>query len=70
MSEVLARLSLRRSREITSQQERCARKAAWNLAKIVYKLNNADKATFYSAIEVRATPAPTSNLLVEREIRD
>ena len=57
---------MERSPEITSQQEGCARRAAWDLAKNAYKLKYADKATFYSPIEVRATPAPTSKVPEER----
>ena len=49
------------------QKERCARKAAWDLAKNVYKLNNTDKATFYFPVEVRAMPTPTSKLPEELE---
>ena len=33
-----------RSREITLQQERCARKVAWKLARNIYMLKSADKA--------------------------
>ena len=36
-----------RSHEETLTQERCARKAAWDLAKNIYKLKNSDKATFF-----------------------
>ena len=36
-----------RTPEETSRQEECARKAAWNLARNIYKLKNADKASFY-----------------------
>ena len=69
MSVVFARPILRRSHEdITSQQERCARRAAWNLAKNVYKLKSADDATYYFPIEVGATPAPTSKVPEEREL--
>ena len=39
-----------RSHEETLQQERCARRVAWDLAN---KLNNSDKATFYTPIEAR-----------------
>ena len=52
-----------RSREITSQQEGCARKAAWDLARNIDKLKSADKSTFYSPSQARATPArPLQNL--------
>ena len=61
MSEVFAHLRLgERSQDVTLHQERCARRAAWNLAKNIYKHKNAETASFYSPIEARATPAPTS----------
>ena len=41
-----------RSPEETLHQERCARRVAWDLAKIIYKLKNAGKA--------KVMPAPTS----------
>ena len=47
--------------------ERCARKAASELAKKNYKLKNSDKATFYIPGEVKAMPAPTSKRPEERE---
>ena len=59
-----------RSREITLQEEGGARKAPWNLAKHIFKLKHADKATFYSPIEARTTPAPPSKLQEEKRIRD
>ena len=40
------------------------------LAKSVYKLKNSDKATSYSPVEARATPAPTSKSSEEREFVD
>ena len=49
-----------RSHEETLHQEGCARKAAWDLAKHIYKLKNADKATFDWPIEARVMLAPTS----------
>ena len=42
-----------RSHEETFHQERCARKAAWDLARNIYKLKNLDKTTFYTPIEKR-----------------
>ena len=48
-------------------QERCARGVARNLAKINFKLKNADKATFKTSIEARVVPAPTSKSPEERE---
>ena len=56
-----------RSHEETLHQERYARGAAWDVAKI-YKLKNADKATFETSIEARAMLAPTSERPEEREI--
>ena len=46
MSVVLAR----QNSVNTLHQERCARKAAWDLAKHIYKLKNADKATLETPI--------------------
>ena len=57
-----------RTLDKTLHQERCARRAAWNLAKNVYKLKNKAKATFYSPIEARAKLAPTSKSREEREL--
>ena len=48
-------------------QERCARRAAWDLAMNFYKLKYTNKATFSSPIEASAMPAPTSILPEERE---
>ena len=48
------------SHEETLIQERCARKAAWDLAKNIHKLKNSDKTMFYVRGEVKAMPAPTS----------
>ena len=42
-----------RSHVETLIQERCARKAAWYLAKNIFKLKNSDKATFYVPGEVQ-----------------
>ena len=55
-----------RSHEETLHQERCARGVAWNFGENIYKLKNADKATFYTSVEARATPAPTSKRPEER----
>ena len=38
-----------KSHEETSKQESWFRKAAWDLAKNIYKLRNKDEATFYSS---------------------
>ena len=51
------------------QQERCARREAWELAISVYKLKK-HKATFCSPIEARVMPAPTSKSPDERECVD
>ena len=55
-----------RSHEETLHQERCARKAAWDLARNIYKLKNLDKTTFCTPIE-KGMPAPTSTRPEERE---
>ena len=54
-----------RSHEETLHLERCARKAAW-VWQNIYKLKNSEKATFYTAIESRVMPAPTSKRPEER----
>ena len=67
MSVVLARQnSGDRSHEETLHQERCARRAAWDLAKAFYRLKNSDKATFYTPKQAKVMPAPTSRRLEER----
>ena len=43
-----------RTPEETSRQEECARKAAWDLARKIFKLKTEDKATFYSPVEIKA----------------
>ena len=43
-----------RSQEETEWQERCARKAAWRLAKTVLKLKEHERATFFSPSEIGA----------------
>ena len=50
-----------------STQKRCARKAAWDLAKNINKLKNSDKTTLYSPIEAWVMPALTSTRPEERE---
>ena len=42
-----------RSHEETSHQERCACRVAWDLVKHIYKLKNAEKASFYFPIEAK-----------------
>ena len=48
-----------RSREETEWQERCAREAAWRLAKSVLKVKEKIKAAFFSLSENRCLPAST-----------
>ena len=48
-----------RSQEETEWQERCAREAAWKLAKSLLKLKEKNKATFFSPSENRCLPAST-----------
>ena len=55
-----------RTQEETLQQERCARREAWDLAKHVHKLNNKDKATFCSLSEIWSLTVPSSKKLEER----
>ena len=50
----------------TLQQERCALRKAWDLAKNVHKLNDLDKAAFFSPSEVWSLPAPSSKKPEER----
>ena len=52
-----------RSQEETEWQERCAREAAWKLAKNVLKIMEKNRATFFSPSENRCLPA--SNLKPE-----
>ena len=51
----------------TLHQERCARKAAWDMARNTYKLKNLDKTTFYTPIE-KGMAAPASTRPEEREL--
>ena len=53
-----------RSQEETEWQERCAREAAWRLAKSILKLKEKNKAAFFSPSENWCLPAP-SNLKPE-----
>ena len=48
-----------RSQEETEWQERCAREAAWRLAKSVLKLKEHERATFFSPSENRCLLAST-----------
>ena len=57
-----------RSHEETLHQERCARKAAWDLAKNIYKLKTSDKTMFCVPGEEKGMPAlATSKRPEERE---
>ena len=48
-----------RSQEETEWQERCAREAAWRLAKKIQKLKEKHKAAFFSPSEKWCLPAPS-----------
>ena len=48
-----------RSQEETEWQERCAREAAWKLAKNILKFKEKDKTAFFSPSENRCLPAST-----------
>ena len=56
-----------RSQEETEWQERCAREAAWKLAKSVLKFKEKNRAAFFSSSENRCLPASTLKL-EERDI--
>ena len=57
-----------RSQEETEWQERCAREAAWKLAKKYPKISKEkDKTTLFSPSENRCLPAPSTLKLEERE---
>ena len=56
-----------RSQEETEWQERCAREAAWRLAKVILILKEKDKAAFFSPSENRCLPAPSTLEPVDRE---
>ena len=47
-------------------QERCALKAAWDLATNIYKLRNSDKATFYIPGEAKAILTPITSKRPEK----
>ena len=49
-----------RSQEETEWQERCAREAAWRLAKNILKLKEKSKAAFLSPSENWCLPAPSN----------
>ena len=56
-----------RSQEETEWQERCAREAAWRLAKKYQKLKEKNKAAFFSPSENWCLPAPSNLKPEERE---
>ena len=56
-----------RSQEETEWQERCAREAAWRLAKNIMKLKDKNKAAFFSLSENRCLLAPSTIRPEERE---
>ena len=56
-----------RSQEETEWQERCAREAAWKLAKNILKLMKKNKAAFFSPSEKWCMPAPSTLKPEERE---
>ena len=53
--------------QATEWRGRCAREAAWRLAKHILKLKEKDKTTFFSLSENRCLPAPSTLTLEERE---
>ena len=56
-----------RSQEETEWQERCAREAAWRLAKSILKINENNKAAFFSPSENWCLPAPSTLKPEKRE---
>ena len=59
--------NLRSVSEETEWQERCAREAAWRLAKSILKLKEKDKTAFFSPSESWCLPASTTLEPEERE---
>ena len=57
-----------RSQEGTEWQERCAREAAWKLAKNVLKSKEHERATFFSPSENWCLLAPSILKTEEREL--
>ena len=55
------------SQEETESQERCAREAAWRLAKSILKLMEKNRIAFFSPSENRCLPAPSNLKPEERE---
>ena len=56
-----------RSQEETEWQERCAREAAWRLAKTILILKEKHKTAFFSPSENWCLPAPSTRTTEERE---
>ena len=56
-----------RSQEATEWQERCAREAAWRLAKSILKVKEKNKAAFFSPSGNRCLSAPSNLKSEERE---
>ena len=56
-----------RSQEETEWQERCARQAAWKLAKNIQKIKEKNITAFFSPSENWCLPAPSTLKLEERE---
>ena len=56
-----------RSHDETLNQERCARKAAWDLVKNIYKLKNSESTTFCTPNQVKVMLALSSTRQEERE---
>ena len=56
-----------RSQEETEWQERCAREAAWRLAKNIFKLKEKHETAFFSPSENWCLPAPSTLKPEERE---
>ena len=56
-----------RSHQETERQQRYARSKAWNLVKIINKLKEKDKATFYSPSEEWVLPVTSKKDPEERE---
>ena len=50
-----------RTPEETSRQDECSRKAAWDLARKLYKLQAKDKATLFSPVEIKAPVLVSKN---------
>ena len=67
VSVVLARLSLRRGHMRKPCTKNDAPRSGMELGENIYKLQNADKATFYTSVEARTLLAPTSKRSEEQE---